>query len=79
MAASLQPSNLIATLPTAFYAEPRLLWNANPPTTPPLTFTVTGSQLTIQRPASLTGVFFIDVTVSDGFTTTTQTFELTLN
>jgi hypothetical protein len=56
-----------------------LLWNANPPVTPALTYSFQGNQLTIQRPAGLTGVFFIDVTVSDGLTTTQQTFELTLN
>ncbi len=79
VAATLQPANLIATLSPAIYAEPRLLWNAQLPVTPALTFSFAGGALTIQRPAGLTGVFFIDVTVSDGFMTTKQTFELVLN
>jgi subtilisin family serine protease len=79
VAATLQPANLIATLSTAIYAEPRLLRNAQPPVTPALTFSFTGGQLTLQRPAGLTGVFFVDVNVNDGFTTTKQTFEVVLN
>jgi hypothetical protein len=72
-------ANLVATLSPSIYADPRLLTNATPPTAPTLTFSFTGNQLTIQRPAGLTGDFFIDVTVSDGFTTTMQTFEIVLN
>ena len=79
VAATLQSANLIATLDSKFYVEPRLLWNANPPVPPPITFSVQGNQLTIQRPATLTGVFSIDVTVSDGFTSVKQTIVVTLN
>jgi hypothetical protein len=79
VAATLTPANLIATLSPAVYAEPRLLWQAQPPVTPSLTFSFVTNQLTIQRPAGLTGVFFIDVSVSDGITTAKQTFELVLN
>jgi len=79
MAQTLQPLNLIATLDPSFYNQPRLLWNANPPTTPALTFTWVGNQLTIQRPASLTGIFFIDVTVSDPWVSAKKTFQVTLN
>jgi Subtilase family len=79
VAATLQPPNLIATLSPAVYAQPALLWNAQPPTTPALTFSFVGNRLTIHRPAGLTGVFFIDVSVSDGLTTTMKTFELVLN
>ena len=79
VAATLAPANLIASLGAAFYVQPALLWNAQPPVTPALTYAFQGNQLTVQRPAGLTGVFFIDVTVSDGFTTTMQTFEVVLN
>lgn len=79
MAQTLTAANLVATLDPTFYAEPRLLWNANPPVTPALTLSFQGNQLTIQRPASLTGVFFIDVTVSDGWLTTRRTMQVTLN
>jgi hypothetical protein len=79
MVQTLTAANFVATLDPAIYAEPRLLWNANPPVTPALTFSFSGSQLTIQRPATLTGVFFIDVTVSDGWLTAKRTIEVTLN
>ena len=76
---TLMPANLIATLDPMLYTEPRLLWNANPPSAPALTFSFQGNQLTVQRPATLTGVFFIDVTVSDGWLTTKRTLEVVLN
>ena len=79
IAQTLTAANLIATLDPKFYTEPRLLWNANPPSPPALTFSFQGNQLTIRRPATLTGVFFIDVTVSDGFVTVTRTIQVTLN
>jgi subtilisin family serine protease len=79
LAATLQPANLVASLGTAVYAEPRLLWQAQPPQTPAISLTVQGGQLVVQRPASLLGVFTVQVTVSDGQSTATQTFTLTLN
>jgi hypothetical protein len=79
MTQTLQAANLIATVDSAFYAQPRLLWDAKPATTPALTFTWSGNQLTIQRASSLTGIYFIDVTVSDGWLSTKKTFQLTLN
>jgi len=79
IAQTLTAANLIASLDPGVYVEPRLLWNANPPTPPALTFLFQGNQLTIQRPASLTGVFFVDVTVSDGLLTAKRTIEVTLN
>jgi subtilisin family serine protease len=72
-------ANLVATLDPSVYAEPRLLWDARPATTPPLTFSVVGNQLTVQRPASLTGVYVIEVTVSDGQASSKRTFMITLN
>ena len=63
-------ANLIATLSPGIYANPSLLCNASPPTPPALTFAFVGNQMTIQRPASLTGTFFITITASDGFTMT---------
>lgn len=79
VAATKQPANLIATLSTSVFTEPRLLWQAQPPTTPALTFSFVNNQLTIHRPTELTGIFYIDVSVSDGITTTERTFELVLN
>ena len=79
MAQTLTAANQIAALDPMVYTEPRLLWNANPPVAPALSFSFQGNQLTIQRPASLTGVFFIDVTASDGWLTAKRTIEVTLN
>jgi hypothetical protein len=76
---TLTPANLVATLDPMFYTDPRLLTNANPPVAPALMFSFQGNQLTIQRPATLTGVFFIDVTVSDGWLTTKRTIQAVLN
>ncbi len=76
---TLQAGNLIATLDGKFFLEPRLLWNANPPAAPGLTFSFQGNTLTISRTATLTGVYFIDVTIGDGAATVTRTFQLTLN
>lgn len=79
MTETLQPANLIATLDPTFYNEPRLLWDARPAVTPALEFSWQGNRLIIQRPSGLTGVFFIDVTVSDGWVMTRKTFQITLN
>lgn len=76
---TLQPANLVATLGSIVYTYPQLLWNAQPPVPPSLTVAVQGNQLTLQRPAGLTGVFQIQVTASDGADTATQTFWVTLN
>jgi subtilisin family serine protease len=74
--ASLQSA--AANLGTAVYAEPRLLWQAQPPQAPALTVTIQGGKLSIQRPANLVGVFVVQVTVSDSQTTATQSFQLAL-
>jgi subtilisin family serine protease len=73
------PANWVASFDTTFYAEPRLLWDAKPSVAPALTLTVQNGQLIVQRPASLVGVFFIEVTASDGQAAAKRTFMLTLN
>ncbi len=79
MAATFTPANLVATLDPSVYTNPQLLLSATLPVPSALVFSFQGNQLTIQRPANLTGVFVITVTVNDGFTTTQQTFQLTLS
>lgn len=79
IAQTMSAANFVATVDPKIYAEPRLLWNAAPPVTPALSFSFSGNQLTISRPATLLGVFFIEVTVSDGATTAKRTFQITLN
>jgi hypothetical protein len=72
-------ANLVATLDPSVYTYPPLLWNAQPAVAPPLTLSVQGNQLVVQRPAGLTGVFQVQVAVSDGVSSATQTFYLTLS
>jgi hypothetical protein len=79
MAQTLQSANLVATFDASFYAEPRLLWDARPAVAPALTFIWQGNQLTIQRASTLTGVYFIDVSATDGWLTTKRTMQVTLN
>jgi subtilisin family serine protease len=78
MPATLQPNNLIATLDPRFYADPSLLWNAQPGTNAAPTLTIAGNQLTIKAPAGLAGSFQIQVTASDGKISATRTFTVTI-
>ena len=79
MTQTLTAANLVATLDASVYTEPRLLWNAAAPSAPALTLSFVGNQLTIQRSATLTGIFYIDVTVSDGVLTAKRTIQVTCN
>jgi hypothetical protein len=79
LSATLTATNQIAALDPKVYTEPRLLWDAKPPIAPALTFSFQGNQLTIQRPAGLTGVYFIDVIVSDGAAAAKRTVQIILN
>jgi hypothetical protein len=76
VAATLQPANLIATFSTSYYADPSLLWNATPSV--PATVSVTGTQLTIM-PNGFVGTFIVQVSVSDGTTSTAQQFSVTVS
>jgi hypothetical protein len=76
---TMQPANLVATLDPTVYTYPQLLWNAQPPAAPAVTLSVQGNTLTLQRPAGLTGVFAVQVAASDGASSATQVFYLTLN
>ncbi len=76
MSATIQPANLIATLSTSYYADPSLLWNAQPAVIP--TVSVANGQLTIQAPAGSAGSYQIEVTASDGALSANQTFTLTV-
>jgi subtilisin family serine protease len=78
MTATLQAANLIATLDPSFYADPSKLWNAQPPSAPPLTLSISGNRLTIAAPTNAGGSYQIQVTASDGKAFTTQSFRLTI-
>jgi subtilisin family serine protease len=74
MSATLTAANLVATVGTNCYADPSLLWNAQPGPSLPVTLSVIGNQLTVQVAAGYTGSFQIQVTVSDGTHLVSQTF-----
>jgi hypothetical protein len=75
-AETLKPAALVATLGSAYYADPSLLWNAAP--TIAATASVSGTQLTI-APNGFVGTFIVEVSASDGTTSTTQRFTVTVS
>jgi hypothetical protein len=66
---------LIATLDNSYYTNLALLYNA----TPGATVGVSGNLLTVTPDPSFTGVLTVTATASDGFTTVTQLFTLTVS
>jgi hypothetical protein len=69
-------SGLIASLGTSYYADPSQLWNAK--ASPAIAVTVKGNQLTVQAPSGIKGSFVVQVTVSDGASTVTKSFTVTV-
>ncbi|MCI0682005.1 MAG: S8 family serine peptidase [Gemmataceae bacterium] len=78
MSATLASANLVATVSAACYADPSLLWNAQPSGTPAATLTLTGNQLTLHAGAGYVGTFQVEVTASDGPHNVTRTFRVTV-
>lgn len=78
MAATLQSDALIATLDPAFYNDPSLLWNAQAPVAPRVTVIVQGNQLTVTPVNGFKGTFYVEVTASDGYTSTTRDYLVTV-
>ena len=76
MSATLQSANLIATLNASYYANPSLLWNAQPVTT--LGVSINGNHLTITAPSNATGSFQVTATVSNGSLSASQTFTVSI-
>ncbi|MBI3409979.1 MAG: S8 family serine peptidase [Planctomycetes bacterium] len=74
MSATLQSAALLATLDQSFYADPSLLWNAQPPGNAPATLSFSGNKLTIFTPATYKGAFTVEVTASDGALSAQQRF-----
>jgi hypothetical protein len=66
---------LLATLDVSYYADPSRLYNA----TAGATVSVTGNMLTVTPDANFTGVLTVTATASDGFTTVSQIFTLTVS
>lgn len=67
---------LIATLDAGYYQEPSKLYNAQAGAG--ATVTVSGGQLIIRPVAGFKGSFAVTVTVTDGNTTLTRTFQITV-
>ena len=80
---SIAASTLVATLSSAYYANPSLLVNAQPPVYSPVassnvSASVSGSTLTITRAAGYTNDLSVRISVSDGTATTTSTFNVSV-
>jgi hypothetical protein len=75
---TIQAGNLIAWLGTGFYADPRLLWNAQPSSVPNVKLSIAGNQLTVQAPAGAAGSYQIQVSASDGSLASVRTFTVTV-
>jgi subtilisin family serine protease len=76
-------STLVDTLSSAYYANPALLWNAQPGTATPLSssnvsVSFSGNTLVITRAAGYTGAFTVSVTVSDGQATASGSFHVSV-
>ncbi len=78
LAYTLQPGNLIAMLDPFVYGDPSLLWNAKAPSTPQVTVALQGSKLTVTSLNGYHGSFYVEIAVSDGFTTTKKTYFVTI-
>ena len=70
---------MIYTFNSAYYANPALLWNAQPASMTTLgsgsvSVSLSGNTLTITRAAGYTSNFYVSVSVSDGLATATEGF-----
>jgi len=80
-AGSMAASPVVATLSSAYYNNPALLHDARPPALTPTndaTATVSGNVLTVTPRSGLLGNFYVQLTVSDGTTSTSQTFQVSV-
>lgn len=71
-------SGLLASMGASYYSDPSLLWNAAAPIATSLAIKITGSTLALTPPANYKGAFDVEVTVSDGKLTGTQTVHVTV-
>jgi subtilisin family serine protease len=75
----LAAGSLIASLDSSFHQDPSLLWSAQAPVTPPVTFTFSGTSRMVVAPAlSVVGSFVVEVTLSDGQVSVKQSFTFTV-
>lgn len=76
LTATMAASALVATLDSSYYVDPSKLWNAQPAV--PAVVTVNGNQLVIRPGTGFVGTFTVSVTLSDGITTSTRSFQVTV-
>jgi hypothetical protein len=72
-------SPVVATLTSAYWNDPSLLWNAQAPALVPssaATATVSGNTLTIDPQSSFAGAFYVRVAASDGAASASQQFRV---
>ena len=67
---------VMATFDPSYYADPSRLYNASHSL--PVSALISGNKLTLTRTAGLTGKFIVRITVSDGVSTDTKSFTVTL-
>ncbi|OHB69193.1 MAG: hypothetical protein A2V70_02155 [Planctomycetes bacterium RBG_13_63_9] len=79
-AGSIAASPLIATLNTGYHADPSLLYNASPPGDIPVSLSIdqVGDVLTIDPDTDYVGTFALKVTASDGTSSSSQHFSVTV-
>ena len=81
-AGTIAGSPLVAQFSAAYYADPNLLCNAQSPQAmlgpSNVTVSIQGSQLIVQPAAGVTGSFRVQVGVSDGVQTVSDTFRVTV-
>jgi hypothetical protein len=75
--ASLAPNALVATLTSAYYVNPSLLWNAQPQN-PSVHYYFAGNQLVVSSVGNFLGSFVMQVTASDGSQSASQSFTVTV-
>lgn len=78
LADSMKPDALIATLDSAFYADPSLLWNAQMPISVPVSAWVSGNQVTVMPSGGYHGTVYVQISATDGFAVSTQFLKLAI-
>jgi len=71
-------AGLIATLDSSYHADPSRLWNAPAPALPPVSFSFSGNQVTIDPAAGYLGTFTVEISASDGISSTSRSFQVTV-
>ena len=71
-------SQRLTILNSSFHADPSRIWNAAAPATTSVTTSITGDTLTIDPADGYLGTFGVNVTVSDGLESATESFNVSV-